>query len=546
MPDPAAPPIDPLVAETLPDVAVETAETLAPPSAATAETLAPSALDRSTSPPAPSRIGRFAVLDLLGEGGMGRVFAAYDPQLDRRVAVKVLHGRREDAEQALRIQREAHAMARVSHPNVVQIYDVGQFDGRTWIAMEFVPGRTLSAWQAEEARPWRAVVELYARVGAGLSAAHEAGLIHRDFKPDNVLVGDDGRPRIIDFGLARAGAEPAAGVDTEVDDAALRAESGSGPLDSPLTRDGSFLGTPAYMSPEQMKGRDVGPASDQFAFCLALYEALFGRAPFDDSTLINRLRAVEQGDLRAPPSGAGVPRRIVDALSRGLAADPADRWPSMAALLDALGWDASSEHTVGWQNRLWFFMALWAGALGATGVSFLIWPDGVPDVSSLLLHDVFAGVVTLTVIFRLRRVLLASAYNRRLFAWLGTLLYGTFVVHIVAHQLELSVGAGLAFQLAAGAVSSMLAGFVVARWAFGTAALLAAGSIWVAAQVDAPLLPYGLTTAGAVFTGALGTWIEARRAGVAPDLAGLHAEFEALTSSARRCVDPPEAGESTG
>jgi len=154
-----------------------------------------------SSIPEPERFGRFVLLDEAGAGAMGVVYAAYDRELDRRVALKVLHGRR--VTDPDRIRREAVAMAQVSHPNVVQIYEVGEHEGQLFIAMEFVDGQTLTGWQAG-VDDWAEIVRVYVDVGRGLAAAHAAGLVHRDFKPDIVLVGVDGRPRVIDFGLARA------------------------------------------------------------------------------------------------------------------------------------------------------------------------------------------------------------------------------------------------------------------------------------------------------------------------------------------------------
>jgi serine/threonine protein kinase len=203
------------------------------------------------------RIGRYAVLRQLGEGGMGVVLAAYDEELDRRVALKLLRDRSAHAEHRIRILREAQAMARVSHPNVVQVYEVGEFgqpdkgDSHIFIAMEFIDGATLHDWQQQPGRTWEEILRVYLAAGQGLLAAHESGLVHRDFKPDNVLVGSDGRPRVADFGLARGGGgakaeEPAPG-------AAEKDAGRSGHLlIARLTQHGTIMGTPQYMSPENM------------------------------------------------------------------------------------------------------------------------------------------------------------------------------------------------------------------------------------------------------------------------------------------------------
>jgi serine/threonine-protein kinase len=277
------------------------------------------------------RIGRYAVLRQLGEGGMGVVLAAYDEELDRKAALKLLRDRPGGAgenagehasERRIRILREAQAMARVSHPNVVQVYEVGEFsqpgapDSHIFIAMEYIDGETLHAWQNRPGRAWVEILRMYLQAGQGLLAAHQSGLVHRDFKPDNVLVGSDGRPRVADFGLARGGdggaAEPlpqAAGVSEQ-----------SGLLVSPLTQAGAIMGTPMYMSPEQYRGRPAGPRSDQFSFCVALYEALYKTLPFEGATFEALGANVLAGRVRPRPAGSPVPRPLHAALLRGLAA----------------------------------------------------------------------------------------------------------------------------------------------------------------------------------------------------------------------------------
>ncbi|MCA9713588.1 MAG: serine/threonine protein kinase, partial [Myxococcales bacterium] len=197
-------------------------------------------------------VGRYVVLSELGSGAMGIVYAAYDPELDRKVALKLVRttsGRRGgDEEQRTRLLREAQALAKLNHPNVVSVHDVGTLEGRVWIAMEYVHGQTLDAWGATP-RPWREVLEVMRRAGEGLAAAHDAGLLHRDFKPQNVMLGHDGRVRVMDFGLARSrrGDE-----DDAVEDAPTR--GGDDPLASresalarDVTRAGAMMGTPAYM-----------------------------------------------------------------------------------------------------------------------------------------------------------------------------------------------------------------------------------------------------------------------------------------------------------
>ncbi|MCE9577863.1 MAG: serine/threonine protein kinase, partial [Deltaproteobacteria bacterium] len=197
--------------------------------------------------------GTYRVERAIGEGGMGIVYLAHDLRLDRDVALKV--GRQVSVVSLLRLEREAAALARLSHPNVVVVYQVGAFHRRVFLAMEYVPGGTARAWLEAKVRTWREIVALYAAAGDGLAAAHDAGLIHRDFKPDNVLVGEDGRPRVADFGLARS---------------ETHATDHGGPAAHPsMTQTGAVLGTPAYMPPEQLAGEPLDARADQVAYCAA-------------------------------------------------------------------------------------------------------------------------------------------------------------------------------------------------------------------------------------------------------------------------------------
>jgi len=268
------------------------------------------------------RVGRYVMLARLGAGGMGVVYAAYDPDLDRRVAIKLMraphHG---DA----RLLREAKAMARLQHPNVITIYDVGVHEGQVFVAMDIIDGTTLRGWLAEP-RPWREVLAAFTKAGQGLAAAHHAGIVHRDFKLDNVLVARDGRVLVTDFGLARVDVADEPSAEREV----------SLPPVTPataLTVTGSLLGTPAYMAPEQHRGARVDARSDQFSFCVALYEALCREHPFAAPwTVETAMRAMEADRLRVPRTRR-MPARVLRALRRGLRYDPAERWPSMDALL---------------------------------------------------------------------------------------------------------------------------------------------------------------------------------------------------------------------
>ncbi len=272
----------------------------------------------------PVMIARFRITRRIGAGGMGRVYEAVDAELDRRVAIKLLAERDTDrGASRQRMLREARSLARVSHPNVVQIFDVGEHEGAIFLAMEYVDGQTLEAWQ-EQPRRWRAVLDKYLQAGEGLAAVHANGLVHRDFKPANVLVDGNGRVKVADFGVAILEASAA----TTLPDRPSDLEP-SRSVTARLTETGAMLGTPAYMSPEQLRAGMVDARTDQFSFCFALYEAVFGRQPYSVEQRRDRDNRVELGHLRAPGWLRGV-------LVRGLAPRPADRWPDMDELLRAL------------------------------------------------------------------------------------------------------------------------------------------------------------------------------------------------------------------
>jgi len=292
------------------------------------------------SAPLVRRVAQFVLLERLGAGGMGMVFAAFDEQLERKVAIKLVGTQSGDERAQQRLLREAQAQARLSHPNVVTVYEVGTLpEGRLFIAMELVKGQTLRAWQHGGTRPWPDVVAMFAAAGEGLAAAHRGGVVHRDFKPDNVLVGDDGRVRVADFGLAfakqvdthaDAAASPpgAAGTPDPTGPPTLRS---SRPMPA-LTAAGAVVGTPGYMAPEQFAGETVDARTDQFSFCVALYETLHGERPNADLAFAHGERPAPR---RTEPDPA-YPRWLWDLLMRGLAHDPAARFPSMDALLAEL------------------------------------------------------------------------------------------------------------------------------------------------------------------------------------------------------------------
>jgi tetratricopeptide (TPR) repeat protein/predicted Ser/Thr protein kinase len=297
-------------------------------------------VDPSSAPEPGELIGRsFRIERMLGEGGMGVVYLAHDEELDRPVALKLQRSDR-SSRMVQRLAREARAMARVSHPNVVPVHEVGEHRGRVFIAMEYVDGGTARDWVATSARTWEHIVDLYVQAGRGLAAAHAIGLVHRDFKPDNVLVGRDGRARVADFGLARpASAGPGAvSMSHESAEAPTSTTSSrsSDRLRDRVTMTGAAVGTAQYMAPEQHGSGNVDARADQFSFCVALYEALAQRRPFSGSTPAKLLHNIHLGRFRPPRDDRRLPPHVLAVLRRGLSADPNDRFPSMDALLAKL------------------------------------------------------------------------------------------------------------------------------------------------------------------------------------------------------------------
>jgi predicted Ser/Thr protein kinase len=261
--------------------------------------------------------GRYLVLGTLGRGAMGTVLEAYDSQLERRLAIKVLHADT-SARDAKRLVREAQALAKLSHPNVVQVYEVGEVQGQVFIAMERARGHSLQRWQKQR-HPWQECVRVYMQAARGLAAAHGVGLVHRDFKPGNCIVDDQGRVRVLDFGLARKLDLIHPSLPSPIEPKTL----------SQLTTPGAVLGTLAYMPLEQLQGQPADARSDQFSFCVSLYEAIYGERPFRGDSVA----ATTGGLLRRPPNGIRVPSRLRRLLLRGLSVEPQGRWPSMDVLL---------------------------------------------------------------------------------------------------------------------------------------------------------------------------------------------------------------------
>lgn len=288
----------------------------------------------------PERVDRYVLGRMLGSGGLGIVFEAWDPKLERHVAVKLVRSRRKRAEVrgAERFFREAQALARLSHPNVVGVYGVGTCeDGKTvYVVMERVGGHTLRTWEEEVKPTPETLLDVFRAAARGLAAAHAAGIVHRDFKPDNVMVDEDGRVRVLDFGLALMG-EP--GTDSSVHESRsdIGPALGEASMDGRLTEVGVVMGTPAYMSPEQHLGRPVSPASDQYSFCVAFLRMLWmGQKVFAGRTPREMAIAKARGRIEPRPDASTAPRWLEAVLLRGLRPEPEERWPSMDALLTAL------------------------------------------------------------------------------------------------------------------------------------------------------------------------------------------------------------------
>ena len=373
------------------------------------------------------RIGRFTVLDVLGRGGMGVVVAAYDPELDRSVALKIVSasGEGDREEYRARLLREARAMAKIRHPNVIAVYEVGEHGGRVYLAMEQIEGGTLRELADDVARrhrarggskfPWRAILDHYVSAGRGLAAAHAAGMVHRDFKPENVLADRDGRVLVGDFGLVGL----PSGRDQE--------SGGDEPIHERLTRADTVMGTPAYMAPEQYTGESLDARTDQFAFCVALYEALYGQLPFSGTTRKEYVSAIVRGEVREPPATRKLPSWLWTTLRRGLAAKPGARYRSMDELLAELGADPKREWRRGWRER--------AAAITTTASFLMAWPVatigmGIEQTYGLShLRNLAIVVIILAAAWIGRRAFSRTAFNRK---FIGFGLAGALTVLVLA------------------------------------------------------------------------------------------------------------------
>ena len=405
------------------------------------------------------RVGRFVVLDAIGHGAMATVYAAFDEQLQRRIAVKLIHPS-PDLEGHLAVQREAQTLARVSHPNVVQVHDAGMLGGQAFIAMEFIAGVTLTVWQQAQPRGLGELLAMYVQTGRGLVAAHAAGVVHRDFKPDNVLIGVDGRARVVDFGLARS----------------LAAQD-------PDT--GDVVGTPAYMAPEQHDGAQVDERADQFSFCAALYEALYDIRPFPGGSLAEiRVHAIA-GRIQEPPPPRRAPPMVHDALLRGLARDPAHRWPSLANLLDHLErYDPMTDAALARRERRMIVHAIDASMLliGAVMLHAALGDEHDYPPTRLLWPVVAILVVLAGCAWTFRRQLAVNQFHRLMIRLAAAATMAVFLGRLFAavsgQSLEHTLMLGM---VSCGAVAAALALFVapfmgvLAVIQLAGAALIAAG-----------------------------------------------------------------------
>jgi predicted Ser/Thr protein kinase len=405
------------------------------------------------------QLGRFVILRQLGAGGMGTVFAAYDEQLDRKVALKILHVQDSGSHvQRERTLREAKALARVTHPRVVSVYEVGETDGQLYLTMEFIDGVTLRSWQSARKRPWREVLQMYLRAGEGLRAAHDAGVVHRDFKPDNVLVGNDGLPRVVDFGVARLNCQ-------QPGEHATQEAGAGGSSECAFTFHGVISGTPGYMSPEQLEGGAIDAASDQFSFCAALYEALCGYLPFPGQTAAEQAQSV-RGTMPLPPPGTPVPEEVFRILARGMATDPAARFSSMGALLGALAIEHGQSASGAGLSRQRTLVALAVLCVLLIPVLQYFSDRHARMTRQAIGTSLVVIFVTILAGYTQRRALLTNAFHRRIWTLLLINFFQNMFVRVVVlrHQvipfqavfsMEMIVWAGTTTSLATLPVRTM-------------------------------------------------------------------------------------------
>ena len=454
------------------------------PAAAATEELAPA-----------TRLGAYLLLRKLGEGGMGAVYAAYHEGLDRKVAIKVVRRDRSGGTTGRQeVVREAQALARLSHPNVVQVHEVGEHAEQLFVAMELVHGETLAVWQRAPGRGLDEIVDAYRQAATGLRAAHEAGLVHRDFKPANVIVGVDGRVRVIDFGLASAPAVAAG---------ALVSTGGEG-----------LSGTPAYMSPEQFAGREVDARSDIFSLCVALWEALHGQRPFAGDSVEELRASVGGGRRQPPPAGVQLPERLVHALERGLAGDPGRRWDTLDPLIAALTDPRGDPSAAGRERRLLFIIV--GGLLIVVLPPVLILGAALEAGGFRILYAATTGVGLLVlagISLGFRRTLLRNSYHRRMILFVATMLL------VITSQRLFAIGLGAPPRVSILDSAHIILGMSLtgavffARWMAVLAAIIAVAVL--AAMLVPGMYPAGMVLFGPIFLVSFGYfWHSEARRGV--------------------------------
>ncbi|MBS2011522.1 MAG: serine/threonine protein kinase [Deltaproteobacteria bacterium] len=432
-------------------------------------------------------VGRFTLVRELGEGGMGLVYVARDPTLGRDVALKLVHPTRGSTADRARLLREAQAMARVTHANVVPVFEAGVYGDLVFVVMELVDGVPLSTW-LESPRTVREVLEKFVQAGRGLAAAHEAGILHRDFKPQNVLVGRDGRARVLDFGLARA-------VTLEVE--ASPEAPGAAPLGhalaAELTAYGTMMGTPSYMSPEHFAGEAVA-ASDQWSFAVALYRALFGRLPFQGHDLLSLRHAVVSGAPEPPPREVDVPAEVKEVVLRALAREPSARFPSMRAMVEALEAELSIDPSNDparsrKQRRVVAAVVLAVGVANFAVVGVRSGFRYTIDSADLFRMGVFGLVLLSSATLLFRRRVLADAHGRRVMAFMISLLVVMTAHRGIAHLGGDALAAIVRGDAFLGAGMAFAAAIAIERWMawliplFGVVVVLS--FVWPAAMVSA-------------------------------------------------------------
>ena len=454
-----------------------------------------------------ARIGRYAVLRTLGEGGMGVVYSAYDEGLDRRVALKLLRpGRDNSPHNQARMQREARAMARLSHPNVVQVYEVGRWEEQVYLAMEFVQGRTLGVWLKAQPRTWQRTLDVMVQAGRGLHAAHQANVVHGDFKPDNILLDEHDRARVVDFGLSRAeprdppttAARPAAPGEAPTTEPgnppeppAAEPVSEPGNLAEPgRSQPGRVAGTPAYMAAEQHGGKQADARTDQFAFAVTLYTALYGQHPFAGGSLLELVINVTDGKIRPPPADTPVPSGVHAAIVRALSKDPEQRFANMGDLLDQLdrgsgrARDPEFDLSVARRQRVILSMII-AISIVATSIVLIVGaPEGdlLPSPASNAIAGGIINVLLLGLIFVFRGSFFKNTINRRVMAWLVVSSLAMLVHRTIAVLLATRVSTTMVNDLLMlGAVASMAA-IAIDRWIWYAAGIMLLGAVLAAAM----------------------------------------------------------------